>query len=230
MAKRKAKGAKLDDYRAKRSFGQTPEPGDEPGGDGDGNRFVIQEHHATRLHWDLRLEHDGVLASWALPRGVPPAPDQDHLAVHTEDHPLAYLDFHGEIPEGQYGAGSMTIWDRGTYEVEKWEPKKVVVRFHGERVRGRYALFATRGKDWMIHRMDSPEEGFEPMPERLEPWASDGRRRAVVSSSGRASSTGCSPRSTHGHRHAVTRRPRQRVARSSRRCAASARCQHGLRG
>jgi bifunctional non-homologous end joining protein LigD len=170
MAKRPKKDDKLGDYRARRSFDETPEPRDEPEGEpGDGNRFVIQEHHARRLHWDLRLEHEGVLASWALPRGVPDDPDENRLAVHTEDHPLKYIDFHGEIPAGQYGAGQMTIWDSGTYETEKWEDKKVVVRFHGERVRGRYALFQTRGKDWMIHRMDPPEPGREPMPERLEP-------------------------------------------------------------
>lgn len=169
MARRAKQGDKLSTYRAKRSFDETPEPDAEAAAGEDGNRFVIQEHHATRLHWDLRLEHDGVLASWALPRGVPPVPDQNRLAVRTEDHPLSYIDFHGEIPEGQYGAGTMTIWDRGTFEIEKWEDKKVVVRLDGERVRGRYALFATRGKDWMIHRMDPPEEGYEPMPERLEP-------------------------------------------------------------
>jgi bifunctional non-homologous end joining protein LigD len=161
---------KLGTYRDKRSFAQTPEP---PGGaaadDGHGARFVIQEHHARRLHWDLRLERDGVLVSWALPRGVPERPEDDRLAVHTEDHPLEYIDFHGEIPEGNYGAGTMTIWDRGTYEAEKFEPRKVVVRFHGERVQGRYALFQTRGKDWLIHRMDPPPEGRELMPEGIEP-------------------------------------------------------------
>ena len=89
---------------------------------------MIQEHHARRLHWDLRLERDGVLVSWALPRGVPGDPDADRLAVHTEDHPLDYLDFAGEIPKGEYGGGKMTIWDSGTYEAEKWEEAKVVVR------------------------------------------------------------------------------------------------------
>jgi bifunctional non-homologous end joining protein LigD len=161
---------RLEGYRERRSFDKTPEPGpDGPAADGDGGRFVIQEHHARRLHWDFRLERDGVLVSWALPRGVPNDPKQNRLAVHTEDHPLEYIDFHGEIPKGQYGAGHVTIWDRGTYETEKFEPKKVVVRLHGERVRGRFALFQTRGKDWMIHRMDPPAEGREPMPERLEP-------------------------------------------------------------
>jgi bifunctional non-homologous end joining protein LigD len=160
---------KLADYRRKRSFSSTPEPTGEPGAGEDSGRFVIQEHHARRLHWDLRLEHEGVLVSWALPRGVPSDPDQNRLAVHTEDHPLEYIDFHGEIPAGEYGAGTMEIWDAGTYEAEKFEASKVVVRFDGEKVRGRYALFQTRGNDWMIHRMDPAEEGWEPLPERLEP-------------------------------------------------------------
>ena len=166
---------KLGQYRAKRDFGLTSEPSGEPTEAIDGGRFVIQEHHATRLHWDLRLEHDGVLASWALPRGVPADPDRNRLAVRTEDHPLEYLDFEATIPAGQYGAGRMTIWDRGTYEAEKWEDAKVNVRLHGQRVGGRYALFRTRGDDWLIHRMDPPEPG-EPLPERFAPMlATPGR-------------------------------------------------------
>src|SRR5215211_2081384 len=108
----------LDSYRKKRTAESTPEPaGDAVRGDDAGaNRFVIQEHSATRLHWDLRLERDGVLLSWALPRGLPLDPDENHLAVHTEDHPLEYLEFAGEIPEGNYGAGTMGIWDHGVYE------------------------------------------------------------------------------------------------------------------
>ena len=170
-----AKRDKLADYRAKRDFGRTSEPSGESGGDADAGRFVIQEHHATRLHWDLRLERDGALASWALPRGVPADPDRNRLAVRTEDHPLEYLDFEATIPAGQYGAGEMTIWDRGTYEAEKWEDAKVIVRFQGERVSGLYSLFRTRGDNWMIHRMDPPEPG-EPFPQRLAPMlASPGR-------------------------------------------------------
>ena len=162
--------ARLDDYEKKRSFEATPEPrGTKAKRRRGAARFVIQEHHATRLHWDLRLEHDGVAVSWALPRGVPETPDENRLAVHTEDHPLEYLDFHGTIPKGNYGAGEMTIWDSGTYVAEKWEEKKVVAVFEGERVRGRYALFQTRGKDWMIHRMDPPEPGRDPFPDSLEP-------------------------------------------------------------
>jgi bifunctional non-homologous end joining protein LigD len=168
----------LKRYRAKRDFAATPEPS----GDGadrrageDRPRFVIQEHHATRLHWDLRLEHEGALASWAVPNGIPATPSDNRLAVQTEDHPLEYLDFHGEIPRGQYGAGTMTIWDRGTYDVHKWEERKVEVTFHGERLHGRYGLFPigrspSEEKDWMIHRMDPPDDPErEPMPEHIVP-------------------------------------------------------------
>jgi bifunctional non-homologous end joining protein LigD len=178
-------GASFDlaEYARKRDFSATPEPsggGDAGAESGDGApRFVIQEHSATRLHWDLRLEHDGALASWAIPNGLPWAAKDNRMAVHTEDHPLEYLEFHGEIPKGSYGAGTMTIWDRGTYEVLKWDPgKKVEVRLHGERVSGDYALFpigrGEGGSDWMIHRMGEPATegwvlGTQPMPERLVP-------------------------------------------------------------
>jgi bifunctional non-homologous end joining protein LigD len=168
----KGSGGGLERYRAKRDFGATPEPaaGDAPGQAEDGGRFVVQEHHARRLHWDLRLERDGVLASWAVPRGIPRDPARNNLAVRTEDHPLEYLDFEGDIPAGQYGAGTMAIWDRGTYETHKFREDEVMVTFHGERVRGRYVLFRTRGDDWMIHRMDPPEDpDYEPLPESMAP-------------------------------------------------------------
>src|ERR687892_193658 len=149
----------LDEYARKRDFERTPEPsGAAPSADGDERRFVIQQHDATRLHWDLRLEHEGVLLSWALPRGLPWDPERNHLAVHTEDHPLEYLTFEGHIPEGSYGAGMMTVWDTGTYQAEKIEDRKLVVVLDGERSRGRYALFQTDGRNWMIHRMDPPED------------------------------------------------------------------------
>jgi bifunctional non-homologous end joining protein LigD len=172
---------RLQDYRRKRDATATPEPGGEhapgPPVDAEGNRFVVQEHHATRLHWDLRLEHDGVAASWAIPNGIPEDPHENRLAVRTEDHPLEYLEFEGDIPKGEYGAGKMRIWDRGTYETHKFDDAKVEVTFHGERLRGRYGLFPLKqrkeeqpGKDWMIHRMDPPEDpDREPMPERLVP-------------------------------------------------------------
>jgi bifunctional non-homologous end joining protein LigD len=160
----------LEEYRKRRDFAATPEPdGDVPAA-ADTRRFVIQEHHATSLHWDLRLEHEGVLASWALPRGIPPDPRQNRLAVRTEDHPLAYLEFEGEIPHGQYGAGEMSIWDAGTYETEKFREHEVIIVLHGERVSGRYVLFRTDGRNWMIHRMDPPEDpGRELLPEGIAP-------------------------------------------------------------
>jgi bifunctional non-homologous end joining protein LigD len=166
---------KLDTYRKKRDFGETPEPAGERVAEREGNRYVVQEHHATRLHWDLRLEHDGALASWAIPNGIPPDPSENRLAVRTEDHPLEYLDFHGTIPKGQYGAGEMTIWDSGTFELHKWEERKVEVTFDGERLRGRYGLFpigrpGQNENDWMIHRMDPPTDpDREPMPEHVLP-------------------------------------------------------------
>src|SRR5215212_227011 len=100
---------RLGEYRRKRDFGRTPEPGAEgPPADADDlPRFVVQEHKARSMHWDLRLEHDGSLASWAVPKGIPPDPRRNNLAVRTEDHPLEYLDFHGEIQAGEYGGGSM---------------------------------------------------------------------------------------------------------------------------
>jgi bifunctional non-homologous end joining protein LigD len=161
---------RLSRYRSKRDFESTPEPAGAGDGEEPGARFVIQEHHARRLHWDLRLEHDGVLLSWALPRGIPPDPKRNHLAVHTEDHPLEYLEFEGDIPKGEYGAGTMHVWDRGRYETHKMQDDEVIVTFHGNRARGRYALFQTDGKNWMIHRMDPPEDpDREPMPEHIEP-------------------------------------------------------------
>jgi bifunctional non-homologous end joining protein LigD len=163
-------GDRLDEYRRKRHPDRTREPmPDGPLPSGGDDTFVIQQHHARRLHWDLRLERDGVLVSWALPRGVPRDPARNHLAVHTEDHPLEYAGFHGEIPEGEYGAGRMTIYDRGGYTTEKWRDGEVIVTLRGSRVSGRYALFQTRGKDWMIHRMDPPDPDRAPVPERVAP-------------------------------------------------------------
>jgi bifunctional non-homologous end joining protein LigD len=172
---------RLKQYRGKRDAQATPEPAGEPAAAApapqDGNRFVVQEHDATRLHWDLRLEHDGVAVSWAIPNGIPEDPKDNRLAVHTEDHPLEYLEFEGDIPKGSYGAGTMRIWDRGTYEPHKFDDAKVEVTFHGERLRGRYGLFPLQrrkgeppGKDWMIHRMDPPTDPTrQPMPDHLKP-------------------------------------------------------------
>ncbi|MBY8857723.1 ATP-dependent DNA ligase [Nocardia sp. CA2R105] len=162
----------LATYRSMRDPERTPEPvPSQPPTPGAGNRFVVQEHHARRLHWDVRLERDGVLASWAVPKGPPTSSAENRLAVRTEDHPLEYLDFHGSIPRGEYGAGAMTIWDSGTYEAEKWREDEVIVRFRGTRLDGRYALIRTRGDQWLMHLMKS-----EPVAAQS---VSNGQRRPV---------------------------------------------------
>jgi bifunctional non-homologous end joining protein LigD len=161
---------RVDKYRQTRDFSSTAEPAGDAAATRPASRFVVQEHHARRLHWDFRLEHEGVLVSWALPRGVPATPEEQLPAARTEDHPLEYLGFEGTIPAGSYGAGEVTIWDSGAYECERFEEGKVVVRLHGERVRGRYALYQMDGDDWRIHRMDPPEDpAREPLPELIVP-------------------------------------------------------------
>ncbi|MFN0093917.1 MAG: DNA ligase D [Dehalococcoidia bacterium] len=163
----------LDRYREMRDFAKTAEPDGEIGPPpGSAPRFVIQEHHATALHWDFRLEHEGVLVSWAVPKGLPADPETNHLAIHTEDHPLAYHDFEGEIPEGEYGGGRVILWDRGTYDLHKFRDREVMVTLHGGRIQGKYVLFRTGDdpKQWMIHRMDPPQDAArEPMPAGVEP-------------------------------------------------------------
>lgn len=167
---------RLHIYRSKRDAAITsePVPAESPV-DREGNSFVIQEHHASRLHWDFRLEHAGVLVSWALPKGVPTDTKGNHLAVQTEDHPLEYGSFEGSIPAGEYGAGEVTIWDAGTYELEKWRKDEVIARLTGRPDGGlggavKLALIRTSagpgGEDgddensgtipkssWLIHRM-----------------------------------------------------------------------------
>lgn len=179
---------KLGAYRSKRDFALTREPaggsdraedaaaaeGPAPAAADVLPRFVVQEHHARRLHWDFRLERDGVLVSWAVPRGIPLDPKRNHLAVHVEDHPLEYGSFEGVIPSGSYGAGRVLVWDLGTYETHKWRldgPKpEVMVTLHGQRVDGRYVLFRTDAENWMMHRMDPPQDpDREPMPESVRP-------------------------------------------------------------
>ena len=161
---------KLTEDKRKRDFEKTKEPAGARRKRKAGSRFVVHEHHARNLHWDLRLERDGVLASWAIPKGIPTDPKRNNLAVHVEDHPLEYIDFAGEIPQGEYGAGEVKIWDQGTYECEKWRDDEVIAVFHGERLQGKYVLFQTKGKNWMIHRMDPPADpGEEPMPEHVMP-------------------------------------------------------------
>ncbi len=149
----------LREYRRRRDPRRTPEPvpAEDPPARAGANRFVIQEHHARRLHYDVRLERDGVLVSFAVPKNLPTQPGEIRLAVHTEDHPLEYLTFHGEIPKGEYGAGTMTIWDSGRYETEKWTDDEVAVTLHGERTRGRFVFFSPGdGQDWMVRRRSDP--------------------------------------------------------------------------
>ncbi len=164
----------LDEYERKRNFGATPEP-EVPGtrpSDHDLPRFVVHEHHARRIHWDLRLEREGALASWAVPNGIPDDPKRNRKAVHVEDHPLEYLDFAGTIPAGNYGAGKISVWDSGTYTCEKWRKDEIIIVFHGERLTGRYVLFRAgrEQRDWMIHRMDPPvDPTAEEMPDFVAP-------------------------------------------------------------
>lgn len=149
---------RLSAYREKRERDRIRQPVPEQGPlpQGNDNTFVIQEHHARRLHWDFRLERDGVLVSWALPKGLPEDPATNRLAIRTEDHPLEYASFEGEIPPGQYGAGTVRIWDRGTYETQKWTDEEIKVVIHGSRVSGRYVLIHIRNDQWLVHRMGPP--------------------------------------------------------------------------
>jgi DNA ligase D-like protein (predicted ligase)/DNA ligase D-like protein (predicted polymerase)/DNA ligase D-like protein (predicted 3'-phosphoesterase) len=149
---------RLTKYRSMRDVSKTPEPVPRAKpAVGQGNTFVIQEHHARRLHYDFRLERDGVLVSWAVPKNLPETTAVNHLAVHTEDHPLEYGRFEGSIPKGEYGAGKVIIWDSGTYDTEKFhddgEKGEVIVTLHGQRISGRYALIQTNGDQWLAHRM-----------------------------------------------------------------------------
>ncbi|WP_084248607.1 ATP-dependent DNA ligase [Mycobacterium avium] len=145
---------RLTKYRSMRDASKTPEPvpAAKPAA-GRGNTFVIQQHHARRLHYDFRLERDGVLVSWAVPKNLPDTPAVNHLAVHTEDHPLEYGGFEGVIPKGEYGAGRVVIWDSGTYDAEKFQDDEVIVNLHGRKISGRYALIQTEGDQWLAHRM-----------------------------------------------------------------------------
>lgn len=186
---REAESGPLSAYISKRSASKTPEPVPEnPLGatpHGDRPIFVIQEHHATRLHWDFRLERDGVLVSWAVPRGVPHSSTRNNLAVMTEDHPMEYATFEGTIPAGEYGGGTVTIWDDGRYDLEKWRDDEIIATLEGRPGgplgRVRLALIRTEGEgeksSWLLHRMKTDAAGHpqpegvpvEPSPQADEP-------------------------------------------------------------
>ncbi len=116
-------------------------------------RFMVQEHHARRLHWDFRLEMDGVLKSWAVPKGVPTEIGVKRLAVQVDDHPLSYFDFEGNIPEGQYGAGSVKVWDKGQYVLMLREPRKLHILLKGKKLEGDYRLINFQKQNWLIFRV-----------------------------------------------------------------------------
>lgn len=117
-------------------------------------RFVIQEHYATSHHFDLRLERDGVLISWAVPKGMPEDTKKNRLALRVEDHGLSHLDLVDNSPvEGVPGAVRKSIWDRGTYEAEEFGEEKVIAHLRGRRINDRYAIFRTGGKSWLVHKM-----------------------------------------------------------------------------
>lgn len=141
----------LEKYKGKRDFSKTPEPESVEASGGQG-RFVVQEHNASQLHWDFRLEmsetldsHEIVLKSWAVPKGIPKEINEKKLAVEVEDHPVSYIDFEGVIPEGSYGAGTVKIWDAGKYELLKRDEKVIEVILSGKRLDGRYSLVKTHG-------------------------------------------------------------------------------------
>jgi bifunctional non-homologous end joining protein LigD len=173
----RSKDPKLAEYLSMRTFGDTgtPEPA---GGDAspDGNAFVIQKHDATRIHYDLRLERDGVMVSWAVPKGLPAVKGERHLAVHTEDHPMEYNAFEGTIPKGHYGAGDVRIWDHGTYDRLEWTDDKVSFRLHGERYQGEeYHLVKTRRgpNDWLVFMASASVEAAPGSPPKFRPMMAE---------------------------------------------------------
>jgi DNA ligase D-like protein (predicted 3'-phosphoesterase) len=150
----------LEEYKRKRDFGKTKEPAGEVKETGK-KIYVMQKHYASHLHWDLRLEKDGVLKSWAVPKEPPTKKGTRRLIISTEDHPIDYADFEGEIPEGQYGAGKVEIWDSGTYEEEKWRvDKEIIVHLKGKRLNGRYCMIRFKKVEdgWLFFRCDKNGE------------------------------------------------------------------------
>jgi len=144
----------LEEYKKKRDFAKTPEPAGEVRETGQ-HRFVVQKHQASHLHYDFRLEMDGVLKSWAVPKGPPEEANVRRLAVQVEDHPVDYIDFAGTIAEG-YGAGTVEIWDHGTYDLQERAEGRLAFTLHGERLHGEYVLVHTRSRDWLLMKRAHP--------------------------------------------------------------------------
>ncbi len=145
----------LENYAERRHFGKTPEP--KPTvkkSSGKKLIYSIQKHFASRLHYDLRLEFEGVLKSWAMPKDPPEKQGEKRLAVQTEDHPLDYWDFEGTIPEGEYGAGKVEVWDKGSYEIVDRKEGKWVVDIHGKKLKGKFVLikFKQGEKNWLFFK------------------------------------------------------------------------------
>lgn len=179
------KADKLKEYKGKRDFSKTPEPMGGAGGPGEKPIFTIQQHKSSHMHFDFRLEIDGVLASWAVPKGPSTDPRERRLAVRTEDHPLEYARFEGEIPEGEYGAGAVIVWDAGEYEnrsqkdgeeipvSEALEKGHVSVRLKGQKLKGGYSLIHTkmRGdeKNWLLVKEKDDEADARRNPVSTEP-------------------------------------------------------------
>jgi len=150
----------LESYEAKRAFTKTSEPAPGTLSEG-GSRFVVHRHHASRLHYDLRLERAGALASWAVPRGMPPRPGIKRLAVQTEDHPIEYLTFEGTIPKGEYGGGDMWVYGQGRYEItKKKKDGSFYFRLSSPGLTGEFRIFPTRGKEWILERVDNPQVDY----------------------------------------------------------------------
>lgn len=139
----------LDRYLKKRRFTRTPEPAPKVKKTGR-NRFVVQEHHARRLHWDFRLEVEGVLKSWAVPKGPPEEPGLRRLAVEVEDHPIDYITFEGTIPKGEYGAGTVKIWDKGSFKLKRRTKDIYEFWLKGERLNGKYNLVRFKQRNWLM--------------------------------------------------------------------------------
>jgi len=176
---------KLNEYKNKRDFKKTTEPQGKKKKGSDKPRFVIQKHDATQLHYDFRLEMDGVMKSWAVPKGLSTDPSEKRLAMQTEDHPLEYTDFEGTIPEDEYGGGTVIVWDGGTYKnireekdddgmsmQESYDDGKIEVWLNGKKLKGGYVMIHTKKREenqWLIKKMKDDEADARRKPLKTEP-------------------------------------------------------------